>query len=271
MGRQNLLIEYNRHRPDKSEEGAKTLVAALGHVERILLEKPDYRQRKCMQRLTENCIGTTSFASVSSIPNLVLLHGWGANMFDLSGLKDVLDLSLDWKLINAPVSLGGSGFCWFPKNLGTMGTADPLAYFNHLGKDVWDELDLAGFYLAGELSKVLPQDTPIFLGGFSQGAITALSQLFFSHLKNPVLGQVLFSPTVWTGFEAALDRIDRISPTFLSHGNQDPILHVSGSRAIRQAFENRSAEIEYHEFRGYHEIPDHIVFKAKEFLRSLLI
>src|SRR5690606_27083895 len=31
VGRQNLLIEYNRHRPDKSEEGAKTLVAALGH------------------------------------------------------------------------------------------------------------------------------------------------------------------------------------------------------------------------------------------------
>lgn len=224
-----------------------------------------------MQRLSDRVIGTNNYASDTFVPNIILLHGWGANMHDLVGIKDLMSLPLDWKFVNAPRSLGGNGYAWFPRVPGPHLAMDPLSYFNNLGSGLWSELAIAGEYLAQEIEQHLPPETPIFLGGFSQGAIVAFSQLYLGHIRNDIRGFLLFSPTAWAGIEEREVTRKKLPPVFLSHGSDDPILQVDGSRRIREVLHGKGLECDYHEFRGYHEIPEHICYKAKDFVRSLLV
>ncbi|HEX8750148.1 MAG TPA: hypothetical protein VF732_03465, partial [Nitrospira sp.] len=57
---------------------------------------------------------------------------------------------------------------------------------------------------------------------------------------------------------------------FQSHGTQDPILpHVMAER-LRDALTLAGLSVEWHSFRGGHEIPDPILNRLSEFITKVL-
>jgi phospholipase/carboxylesterase len=92
--------------------------------------------------------------------------------------------------------------------------------------------------------------TRIALGGFSDGASYALSLgVSNGDLLTHLVG---YSP----GFLAPSDPIVGRPRVFVSHGAQDDVLPVTGTRdVIVPAFANAGYDVTYQEFDGGHEVP----------------
>ncbi len=117
------------------------------------------------------------------------------------------------------------------------------------GPDV-EFLDVA---LAHTFERTLIDPTRIALGGFSDGASYALSLGLsngdlFSHL-------VAYSP----GFYVPSEPLVGKPPIYVSHGTQDAVLPVAGSRdIIVPALREAGHDVTYEEFDGGHGVPAEI-------------
>ena len=88
----------------------------------------------------------------------------------------------------------------------------------------------------------------IIVGGFSDGASYALSLGLFN--GDRIRGAIAFSP----GYIAA--RQGRGHPSFfISHGLQDTMLPIEGSRSYVALLRNAGYTVVYREFSGGHEVP----------------
>ena len=92
----------------------------------------------------------------------VLLHGFGSNEQDLTGLVPALELALPWASLRAPIELGNGGAAWF--EITTPGNPD-AAPVEAATDAIWEWIDA----VAGPETRVMPI-------GFSQGGLMA-SQL----------------------------------------------------------------------------------------------
>jgi phospholipase/carboxylesterase len=93
---------------------------------------------------------------------VLLLHGFGSNERDLTGLAPLLDLAMPWASLRAPLELGNGGAAWF--EIVTPGNPDPEPVADSTDA-IWNWVDAN----LGETTKVIPI-------GFSQGGLMA-SQL----------------------------------------------------------------------------------------------
>jgi predicted esterase len=120
--------------------------------------------------------------------------------------------------------------------------------------------------LAAVLSRYAIDPGRIIVGGFSDGASYALSLGLFN--GDRVLGVIAFSP----GY--ILGRQGRGHPSFfISHGLQDSMLPIEGSRSYVALLRNAGYVVVYREFNGGHEVPPALsdvamtwveaIFKAK--------
>ncbi|TXN29935.1 alpha/beta hydrolase [Lacisediminihabitans profunda] len=114
---------------------------------------------------------------------VVLLHGFGSNEHDLTGLVPALGLGLPWASLRAPVELGNGGAAWF--SITTPGTPEPQMVAEAT-EVIWAwvdaNLDAAtrvvpigfsqGGLMASQLLRTRPGRVlaPVVLGGFVQGA-----------------------------------------------------------------------------------------------------
>ncbi|MFD1714492.1 alpha/beta hydrolase [Amnibacterium flavum] len=122
------------------------------------------------------------FADVDSPPAVaLLLHGYGSNERDLTGLAGAMGLALPWASLRAPIELGNGGAAWFPVVTPGDPDPDPLAFATDA---VWawidDNLDPAGRVvpigfsqgglMASQLLRTRPERVlaPVILGGFVQ-------------------------------------------------------------------------------------------------------
>lgn len=109
-------------------------------------------------------------------------------------------------------------------------------------------------------------DTPIVLGGFSQGAAVAL--LAGLSQTTPLLGIVAFS-----GYVPLHPRFDEISdiakqiPIFMAHGSIDSVIPMHKAEEGVLTLNKAQANIEFHQYPMMHELcPDEIADLA-EFLQ----
>jgi phospholipase/carboxylesterase len=127
---------------------------------------------------TDSATDSTAASAV-----LLLLHGYGSNERDLTGLIPALGVDLPWASLRAPVDLDNGGAAWFP--IETPG--NPAAVPVVVATDTiwaWVDAHLAastrvipigfsqGGLMASQLLRTRPERVlaPVILGGFVLGA-----------------------------------------------------------------------------------------------------
>ena len=164
---------------------------------------------------------------------LVLLHGRGADEYDLHPLLDALDPERRLRGLTpgGPLALPPGGRHWY--RLGGIPTPEPETF--------WPSFT--------ELAELLDGlQKPLVLGGFSQGAVMSYAlSLGRGPEKRPAALLALsgFMPSV-DGLELDLTGLDGF-PVAIAHGTLDPVIPVDFSRAARDALAAAGAAVAYHE------------------------
>jgi phospholipase/carboxylesterase len=220
------------------------------------------------------CGGKALSLEVISVPTrtgqppkglIVLLHGWGANYYDLVDLSAYLDLP-DYQFLcpNAPFAhpYSPTGRMWygFPQNsnlqdLQDLGARSDLPEGQQLSESrqlLLDWLTSLSDSTGVPLSKTV-------LAGFSQGGAMTLdlgTRLPLGALM--VLSGYLHSPLQPGDLP--------IAPVLLVHGRQDGVVPLAAAHRAKDALVKLDAPLEYHELDMGHEIQPSVLKIMQSFL-----
>lgn len=210
----------------------------------------------------ERLLGGLQTLEIAGSPEgmtVVMLHGYGADAYDLLPLADILPVpaGTTWLFPHAPhlVEIGPhmTGRAWFPIDLAAIQMAMMSGRPRDLSMDAPPELLQSARRVEAMLQEAgRPLDRSV-LSGFSQGAMTATSVA----LRAPeapaglaVLSGALIDAAAWRPLVAR-----RPLDFMMSHGEQDPVLPIAGARQLEQLLRSHGWRGALHSFRGGHEIP----------------
>ena len=211
-------------------------------------------------------------------PVVMLLHGFGAPGDDLVPLADVIEApsATRWVFPEAPLSLNmgfGDARAWWIIDFARIQADREAGRIRDLSIEVPQGLALARERLLTFL-KELPRQLPIdykhtVIGGFSQGAMLTCDAAL--HTDYPFAGLVqlsgnLLAKEVWTPLMPKRNGF----PVFQSHGMQDDILPNIGAERLRDALTKSGLAVEWHSFRGGHEIPESVLWRLSTFIMNTL-
>lgn len=208
----------------------------------------------------------------------MLLHGFGAPGDDLVPLADVIDLprGTRWLFPEAPLSLNmglGDSRAWWIVDFARIQADREAGRIRDLSVEVPQGLALAReriLTFLRELPRQLQIDyTRTVIGGFSQGAMLTCDAVL--HTDYPFAGLVqlsgnLLAREVWSPLIATRTGL----PVFLSHGTQDDILPHIGAERLQDALNQAGLAVEWHSFRGGHEIPEAVLRRLRTFIIKAL-
>jgi phospholipase/carboxylesterase len=188
------------------------------------------------------------FEPSSGLPLIILLHGFGASMYDLAGLAGAINpTGYVYAFPNAPFEVqlgpGMTGYSWMT---GRPGMAPPLV-------DAPSTDALLDAFLQEIRSEVGASDGRIVLGGFSQGGGLTLSH----GLPRPGTFAGL---AVLSGFFRDQDAVrprlpaERTQPVFLAHGTHDNVVPIDAGRYTRLFLDELGYPVTYNEYPMSHEI-----------------
>ncbi len=210
-------------------------------------------------------------------PIVMLLHGFGAPGDDLVPLAGVIDVPAGtrWLFPEAPLSLNmgfGDSRAWWIIDFGRIQEDRAAGRIRDLSIEVPQGLALARERVLTFLEE-LPRQLPIaytqtVIGGFSQGAMLTCDAVL--HTDYPFAGLVqlsgnLLAQTVWNPLMPKRKGL----PVFQSHGMQDDILPHIGAERLRDGLKRAGLGVEWHSFRGGHEIPQGVVQRLGSFLTKV--
>ena len=186
--------------------------------------------------------------------SLVLLHGRGADEYDLHSLLDAFDPErrLHGVTPRGPLSLPPGGAHWY--RLAGIPTPDPATFW-------------PSFRTLSELLDGLPR--PLVLGGFSQGAVMSWALgLGRGAEQRPAAIVALsgFMPRV-EGLDLDLAGLEGF-PVAIAHGSLDPVIPADFSREAREAMEAAGASVLYREAPLPHTIDPRIVPDLQAFVAA---
>ena len=211
-------------------------------------------------------------------PMVILLHGFGASGDDLVPLADVIDVpsATRWLFPEAPLSLNmgfGDSRAWWIIDFARIQADRAAGRIRDLSIEVPQGLALARERMLTFL-KELPRQLPIdyrktVIGGFSQGAMLTCDAIL--HTEYPFAGLVqlsgnLLAKEVWTPLMPKRKGL----PVFQSHGTQDDILPSIGAERLRDTLTQSGLAVEWHSFRGGHEIPEAVLRRLSTFIMTAL-
>ena len=190
-------------------------------------------------------------------PTLVLLHGYRSNKEDLYGLKPYLP-KLNIVCFQAPISLAMGGYAWYSiewENGAKMIDGAAVIEAAQLVLEslkTWQEQHI--------------QSNEVFIGGFSQGAITAL-QILLQGFK--AKGFVLMSGYALPEWHEVLKSLSTNAPIFQSHGTMDPVIPYTWAEATAEGLSHLS-EYTFHSYPMAHSLNAQCLQDIHEFLIPLL-
>jgi phospholipase/carboxylesterase len=203
------------------------------------------------------------FDAARTYPVVVLLHGFGANMYDLTGLCPALDdENYVYLLPNAPyaVDFGGGavGYSWSRRPLGG---GPPLP-----GETTADAL-LDPFF-----AEVLPdgaRNGRAVLLGFSQGGGLALR---YGLPRPEAFAGIAVLSGAFRSSQEVEERLpaNRDQHVFLAHGLFDPLVDVQRGRDTRGFLESHGYRPEYHEYEMAHEVSEEVLYDLAPWLARVL-
>lgn len=207
--------------------------------------------------------------------NIVILHGYGADMNDLAPLADYIDPEGRYRFIfpNAPLQprelMMTGGRAWFPIDgeamMQTMMTGQALDFREIDPEGLHEVVDDLSDFFAGFAN------APLILGGFSQGSMVALSACLQLDLKVKAL--LLLSSALTQNIveraEAGDLNLDGL-PVFQSHGDEDSLLPAHQAEELADLLEQGGANVQFENFVGGHEIPVSIIEEINLFLKRVM-
>lgn len=194
---------------------------------------------------------------------LVILHGWGANAFDVQALARFVNLpGVEMFFPDAPFphpqAPGGKMWYDFPANFGFQ-TSPGFA----------DRSDLTtSRKLLKEFLKALPDRTGVpldrtFLGGFSQGGAMTLDV----GLSLPLAGLLVLSGYLHAPLQP---QRSELPPVLLVHGRQDLVVPLAAAQQTRDALQALGVNLRYQEYTMGHEISPIVLQQMQIFVKDLL-
>jgi phospholipase/carboxylesterase len=190
-------------------------------------------------------------------PVVVLLHGFMGCTEDLAPFARSLGLNARFVFPEGPVDLapqGRRGRAWWPND--TEGTRPHAKGPRDLSEFVPHGLSRARRALENLLASLASEaeSGPIFLGGFSQGAM--LSCDLALRTTHPIAGLVLFSGTRIAHAEwCRLYSGRRALRVFISHGRYDDDLSFGVAEAFQGELAAAGWDVTWLPFDGGHEVP----------------
>jgi phospholipase/carboxylesterase len=205
------------------------------------------------------------FRPDGSWPLVVLLHGFGASMYDLASMGPVLDnLGYVYAFPNAPYTVqlgfGQTGYSWSADRPGV----DPASAQD--GRSVEELLDAT---LDGVFEATGATAGNVALGGFSQGA--GLTLRYGLPRPGSFRGLIVLS-----GFFRDADTVrplipaQRTQPVFLVHGRQDPLIPLEQAHVTKSFLEDLGYPVTYHEYDMPHTITDDVLNDLRPWLKGVL-
>lgn len=211
-------------------------------------------------------------------PLVILLHGFGAPGDDLVPLAEVIDVPAGTRWLfpegPLPLSLGfGDARAWWIIDFARIQADREAGRVRDMSMEMPNGLAFARKHLAGFLNE-LPRSLPVefthtVIGGFSQGAMLTCDAVL--HDTAPFAGLVqlsgnLLAQPVWSPLMPQRKGL----PVFQSHGIEDEILAHIGAERLRDLLAQAGLAIEWHSFRGGHEIPELVLRRLGVFLTKVL-
>ncbi len=193
---------------------------------------------------------------------LVLIHGRGADEYDLYPLLDMLDP--ERRLVGAtprgPLALPPGGAHWY--QVARVGYPDPATF--------WPTLETLSTWFDGFLSERGLTHDQVVLGGFSQGAVMAYSVGLGKGRSRPAMIAAFsgFIPTV-DDFELDLTELGGY-PVAIGHGTHDPIIEVEWGRRAKETLEAAGADVKYRESPMPHTIDPEWIDEVRGFVAAAL-
>ena len=207
-------------------------------------------------------------------PVVMLLHGFGAPGNDLVPLANVIHVpaGIRWLFPEAPLSLNmgfGDSRAWWIIDFARIQADRAAGRIRDLSVEVPKGLALARERFLAFL-KELPRQFQIdykktVIGGFSQGAMLTCDAVL--HTDYPFAGLVqlsgnLLAQSVWGPLIAKRKEL----PVFQSHGTLDDILPHIGAERLHDVLTQSGLAVEWHSFRGGHEIPEAVLKQLRGFI-----
>jgi phospholipase/carboxylesterase len=211
-------------------------------------------------------------------PVVILLHGFGAPGDDLAVLGDVLAVPKGTRFLfpEGPLALNlgfGDSRAWWIIDMARIQADRAAGRIRDLSQEIPKGLAPAREQIVTFLKdvehKLGAEPRKTVLGGFSQGAMLSCDSLL--HTDRPYAGLVqlsgnLISQPVWGPLLPKRKGL----LVFQSHGIHDEILPYVGAERLRDALSQAGLAVEWHRFRGGHEIPEPVVQRLGVFLTKVL-
>jgi phospholipase/carboxylesterase len=185
---------------------------------------------------------------------VLLLHGWGANFYDLQPLADLLALPhCQFLFPNAPFEhfQMPTGRAWYA-----------LEREDFAGLEESRDRLTQWLESLPELTGIPPERTAMI--GFSQGGAMTLDvglKFNFAALCS-CSGYLHYDPG---------DRQGEFPPTLLIHGNQDQVVPLTAAQQAQEKLGAIGVKLDYFEFPGGHEIPKSAMVAMRQFLLETLL
>jgi phospholipase/carboxylesterase len=211
-------------------------------------------------------------------PIVILLHGFGAPADDLVSLADVITVPASTRFVfpEGPLSLSfgpSDARAWWLIDMSRIAADQAAGRVRDLSQDIPKGLAPAREKMLVFLKEVEqkcgadPRKT--VLGGFSQGAMLSCDVML--RTTQPYAGLVQLSGTLLAAQEwIPLLQKRKGLPVFQSHGMQDELLPYAGAERLRDALSKSGLAVEWHSFRGGHEISESVLQRLGVFLMKVL-
>jgi phospholipase/carboxylesterase len=228
--------------------------------------------------LTVRLTGGTDGHGGGEGPLVLLLHGFGAPGDDLVPLADVLNVPAGTRFVfpegPLPLSFGpGYARAWWIIDMSRIQADRAAGRIRDMSMEIPKGLALARERVLALLQE-LPRHLPIeykktVVGGFSQGAMLTCDLAL--HTDYPIAGLVQLSGNLLAQPEwGPLMPKRKGLPVFQSHGTQDDLLPHIGAERLRDALSKAGLAVDWHSFRGGHEIPPSVLKRLSQFLLGAL-
>lgn len=225
-----------------------------------------------MKPLRKRRVGNLDILESAGDPKLVtiiLLHGFGANGYDLASLSSLYP-EASWIFPHAPHRLPFTeeGRAWFPVDIPRLSQAMREKRFDEVSKSFPPEISEARATLETLIHALNVPKEKIILGGFSQGAVLATETLLSSSQK--MQGLLIFSGTLINESGWRKQAVHHAhTPFFQSHGSLDPLLPLQKAEELETLLLTGGLQGKLHSFHGGHEIPPLILQRTSTFLKDL--
>jgi phospholipase/carboxylesterase len=207
-------------------------------------------------------------------PLVLLLHGFGAPGDDLVSLADVLNVPAGTRFVfpEGPLSLSfgpSAARAWWIIDMARVAADRAAGRARDLSQDIPKGLAPARETMLGFLKEVERKfdadPRKIVLGGFSQGAMLSCDVML--RTAQPYAGLIQLSGTLLAAQEwTPLLQTHKGLPVFQSHGVQDELLPYAGAERLRDTLTHGGLSVEWHSFRGGHEIPRSVLQRLGPFI-----